>query len=257
MALEHSSQDTYVQIREAVIDCYPDSDVPPFHRVKTILADLSGVESLVDHMCINSCTAFVGPYADYDMCPECGQHRFDQIKFTKSNGRIKNPRAVFHTIPIGPQLQALWRNPESAEKMHYRERRTQEIFDELERNDGLVDAYDDILTGSAYLNAVRDGRIKTEDMLLIISIDGAQLYESKSSDCWIYIWIVIEHSPDQRYKKKNVLPGAIIPGPNKPKFIESFLFPGFHYRRYILSCLVKQLILVGIPIEDIFYIREC
>lgn len=121
MALEHSSQDTYVQIREAVIECYPDSDVPPFHRVKTILANLSGVESLVDHMCINSCTAFVGPYADYDMCPECGQHRFDQIKFTKSNGRIKNPRAVFHTIPIGPQLQALWRNPESAEKMHYRE----------------------------------------------------------------------------------------------------------------------------------------
>lgn len=66
-------------------------------------------------------------------------------------------------------------------------------------------------------------------MLLIISIDGAQLYESKSSDCWIYIWIVIEHSPDQRYKKKNVLPGAIIPGPNKLKFIESFLFPGFHH----------------------------
>lgn len=113
--------------------------------------------------------------------------------------------------------------------MHYHEWRTQEIFDELERNDGLVDAYDDILTGSAYLNAVRDGHIKTEDMLLIISIDGAQLYESKSLDCWMYIWIIIEHSTDQRYKKKNVLPGTIIMGPNKPKFIESFLFPGFHH----------------------------
>ncbi|KIK33171.1 hypothetical protein CY34DRAFT_18537 [Suillus luteus UH-Slu-Lm8-n1] len=177
MALEHSSQDTYVKICEAVIECYPDSDVLPFYHVKTILANLSGVEFLVDHMCINLYTAFIGPYAHYDMCPECSQHHFDQIKFMKSNGCIKNPQAVFHTISIGPQLQALWRNPESAEKMHYH-------------------AYDDILIGSTYLNAVRDGRIKTKDMLLIISIDGAQLYESKSLDCWIYIWIIIEHSPD-------------------------------------------------------------
>ncbi|KAG1821880.1 uncharacterized protein BJ212DRAFT_1334270 [Suillus subaureus] len=41
MALEHSSQDTYAQIREAVIECYPDSDVPPFYHIKTILADLN------------------------------------------------------------------------------------------------------------------------------------------------------------------------------------------------------------------------
>ncbi|KIK72792.1 hypothetical protein PAXRUDRAFT_21576, partial [Paxillus rubicundulus Ve08.2h10] len=85
------------------------------------------------------------------------------------------------------------------------------------------------MTGSAYLDAVRNEKIGLDDMLLIFSIDGAQLYKSKLSDCWIYIWIVLEHSPDERYKKKYVLPGAIIPGPNKPKFIESFLYPGFHH----------------------------
>ncbi|KAG1727849.1 hypothetical protein EDD22DRAFT_789241, partial [Suillus occidentalis] len=49
------------------------------------------------------------------------------------------------------------------------------------------------------------------------------------SDCWIYIWIIVDHSPDRHYKKQHVLPGGVIPGPNKPKYIQSFLYPGFHH----------------------------
>ncbi|KIJ18255.1 hypothetical protein PAXINDRAFT_72096 [Paxillus involutus ATCC 200175] len=71
--------------------------------------------------------------------------------------------------------------------------------------------------------------IGLDNMLLVLSINGAQLYESKLSDCWIYIWIVIEHSPDEHYKKKHVFPGTIIPGLNKPKYIGSFFYPGLHH----------------------------
>lgn len=66
-------------------------------------------------------------------------------------------------------------------------------------------------------------------MVLMLLLDGAQLYESKASDCWIYIWVVLDHSPDVRYKKQHVLPGAFIPGPNKPTVVDSFLFPGLHH----------------------------
>ena len=83
--------------------------------------------------------------------------------------------------------------------------------------------------GSASLQGVYNGTITPDDTLLMISIDGAQLYESKESDCWIYIWIILELSPDHCYKKKHILPSAIIPGPKKPKFIESFLSPGLHH----------------------------
>ena len=83
--------------------------------------------------------------------------------------------------------------------------------------------------GSAYLQGVYNGTITPDDTLLMISIDGAQLYESKESDCWIYIWIILKLSPDHCYKKKHILPSAIIPGPKKPKFIESFLSPGLHH----------------------------
>lgn len=60
-------------------------------------------------------------------------------------------------------------------------------------------------------------------------MDGAQLYEHKASNCWIYIWLLIDVAPDKRYKKRYILPGAIIPGPTKPKHSDSFLFPGLHH----------------------------
>ncbi|KIM52276.1 hypothetical protein SCLCIDRAFT_141549 [Scleroderma citrinum Foug A] len=178
-------------------------------------------------MCVNSCVAFVGPFLELDACPECDEPRFNVHHQTHTNKHI--PRVVFHTIPIGPQLQALWRHPESTEKMCYRVKKMQEVFDQLLKNDGLVDSYDDIFCSSAYINRVVDGTIQLEDMLLMISIDGAQLFKSKESDCWIYIWVILELLPDHRYKKKHILPGVIIPGPKKPKFIESFLFLGLHH----------------------------
>ncbi|KAG1784501.1 uncharacterized protein HD556DRAFT_1451700 [Suillus plorans] len=38
----------------------------------------------------------------------CGELRYDQKKLAGSHGRKNVPPAVFQTIPIGPQLQALW-----------------------------------------------------------------------------------------------------------------------------------------------------
>ena len=147
--------------------------------------------------------------------------------------------------------------------MCYHVKKTQEVFDQLLKNDGLVDSYDDIFCSSAYINRVVDGTIQPEDMLLMISIDSAQLFESKESDCWIYIWVILELSPDHCYKKKHVLPGAIIPGPKKPKFIKSFLFLGLHHfsalqhegltiwdsgrRREFISCLFLFLACVDGP----------
>lgn len=63
----------------------------------------------------------------------------------------------------------------------------------------------------------------------MLSIDGAQLYAHKASDFWIYIWVIMDLAPDERYKKRHVLPGGFIPGPNKPKNIDSFLFLGLHH----------------------------
>ena len=89
-----------------------------------------------------------------------------------------------------------------------------------------LDEYSDVLHGADIIQAFQDGHIKGDDIVLMFSIDGAQLYAQKLSACWIYIWVLLNLSPTRHYQKKHVLIGGFIPGPNNPKNIDSFLFPG-------------------------------
>ena len=63
----------------------------------------------------------------------------------------------------------------------------------------------------------------------MFSADRAQLYRNKKSDCWMYIWVVFDLAPGDRYKKQYVLPGGFVPGPNAPKDFDSFFFPGIYH----------------------------
>lgn len=130
-------------------------------------------------MCPNTCLAYTGPSSDLESCPKCGELRWDTVKLTESNGKKKQAACEFHTIPLGPQLQALWRSSESTNHIRHCFRRTQKILAILQNNLGKLDEYDDIYCGADYLRAVQDGNIAKHDMLLLHSIDGAQLYESR------------------------------------------------------------------------------
>jgi len=94
-------------------------------------------------------------------------------------------------------------------------------------NDGDLSIYKDVFWGSDYLDAVEAGDISMDDMCLMFSIDSAQLYEKKRSDCYIYIWLLLDRPPHQRYKKKYVLPGAIIPGQIILGNLDSFISLAF------------------------------
>lgn len=166
--------------------------------------------------------AFTGPLADNVTCHECGNPHF-------SDKNQPTPAQEFYIIPIGPQLQALWANANSAHNLSYQWWKMNEILHERERNGGVVPCFEDFIHGSEYLEHVRNGHIRETDMVLMLSLDGAQLYEHKTSDCWIYIWVVFDHDPSGRYIKKHVLPGGFILGPNKPKLVNSFLFLGLHH----------------------------
>ena len=86
--------------------------------------------------------------------------------------------------------------------------------------------YNDILCGESYLDLIERGEIAEYDTVLMLSMDGTQLLKSKDSNCWIYIWILVDLGPDKRYKVRNILPGGVIPGPKPPGDFNSFLFPG-------------------------------
>ena len=112
--------------------------------------------------------------------------------------------------------------------MHYQNHKTMAIHAEFNRNPGKpIDVYEDIYDGYQYLEAVKSGRIKEDDTLVLFSLDGAQLYRDKNSDCYFFVWIILNLSPELRYKKAYILPGGFVPGPNPPKNVESFLLPSF------------------------------
>ena len=94
------------------------------------------------------------------------------------------------------------------------------------QSDDFPGTYDNILCGDSYLDLIDNGTINEYDTVLMLSIDGAQLYEHKDSDCWIYMWLPVDLGPDKCYKIQNILPGGVIPGLKPPKNINSFLFTG-------------------------------
>ncbi|PBK58880.1 hypothetical protein ARMSODRAFT_1009949, partial [Armillaria solidipes] len=243
LAVTNASEATYNAVKLALERRSGDIQILSYYKVKKLLQDISGVIPIVNDMCIKSCVGFTGPYKDLTDCPFCGEHRYTQV-----GGRI--PRKQFHTIPIGPQLQALWRSPESAEEMQYRRKYTENVLDELAQSEGVrTSPFRDFFDGSDYLYAVLDGKIKPGDMVLIFSMDGAQLYCMKMSDCWMYIWIILDLSPDVRYQKKHVLLGGFIPGPDKPKNLDSFIFPGLHH----LAAIQKDGLTIWNAKDDIVF----
>ncbi|KAG2082732.1 uncharacterized protein F5147DRAFT_748992 [Suillus discolor] len=193
-----------------------------FYAVEKLILKYAGVESINHDMCPNTCLAYTGPYAHLDNCPICDAPRWDQARLHSTNRHVKVAAQKFSTIPLGPQLQSLYRHPDSAHNMRYLHECTQQVLEEL-RTTGKISIIDDIAMGWDYLGAIADGEIKENNIVLMVSLNGAQLYESKNSDCWMYVWIIVNLSPDKRYRKIHIRPGGFIPGPNKPKILDSFL----------------------------------
>ncbi|KIJ14028.1 hypothetical protein PAXINDRAFT_79868 [Paxillus involutus ATCC 200175] len=242
LALEHSSQDAYERVRHSHTVNYPDHlGMLSFSEVERIIAQYTGVEKIQNDMCPKTCLAYTGPYEPLELCPTCAMSRWNQEKLRASNGRNKVAARKFTTITLASQLQARFRHPQTAREMQYLHERTQQVLEHL-RETGEIPVIDDVVMGWDFLGAVLDGDIKPDDIVVMVSLDGAQLYQSKESDCWIYVWVLLNMSPDKRYKKINVIPGGFIPGPNKPKNVDSFLFPGLHH----VSALQKE----GLTIWD-------
>ncbi|KIK52262.1 hypothetical protein GYMLUDRAFT_77908 [Collybiopsis luxurians FD-317 M1] len=95
--------------------------------------------------------------------------------------------------------------------------------------EGTEMEYDDIWCRKNVLDFVERVEMTHNNVVVSLSLDGAQLYQNKQSNCWISIWIPQDYSSNCCFKKKNILLNVTIPGPNKPKHTDSFLFPGLHH----------------------------
>ncbi|KAF8667171.1 hypothetical protein AX14_006395 [Amanita brunnescens Koide BX004] len=228
--LVQGTQQMYNDVRDALLWYSPSLCLDSYYVMQKKIAKITGVYQITTDMCPNSCVAYTGPFATFTECPKCKTPRYHSPPSgTRRKNRKHAPKQQFYTFPLGPQLQALWRSPRGAHELRYRNRKTEEILDQLKQTGGKIPIYEDIFHGTEYINALRSGQILDDDTLVMVSIDGAQLYHDKASDCWFGIWIILDLSPEIRYKKQFILPALIVPGPNPPDITECFLLPAFRH----------------------------
>ena len=139
LATGNSSQETYNSVCKAIQCRYP-AEVLSYDQIKRRITDLSGVVPLAHDMCMNMCIAYTGQFSHLKSCPYCEESRYDPIQLAASNRKMKEPCQQLHTMPIGPQLQALYRSEDSAQRMHYRDVCTEKILRELNCTNGNIRA---------------------------------------------------------------------------------------------------------------------
>ena len=197
---------------------------------------MTGLIQVRDDMCINSCLAFTGPYSHLEECPYCREPRYksldDEVEVAPED---RTPRERLTTILPASVVQGFWSNPETAQAMMYLYGAAMTLIQNTPV--GTAPAkYTDVHCSSRLLRLFRNGVIGPNDTVITFSIDGAKLYRNKDSDCWIYIWLIENLSPDKRFKKRFIIPGAVIPGPNHPINLDSFIWRGLHH----VSALMRE-----------------
>jgi hypothetical protein len=140
-------------------------------------------------------------------------------------------------IPLIPRLQLQYRNPCRANVLKtYR----QSIFQTSSDEGEVRDFFDGNLFREFYVNEL--GLFNdSHDVALHMSLDGVQVTNMRNHEITPVIFFNLNLPPDERYQVKNILASLVIPGPKKPKFIDTFLRP-----------LVDELLLLekGIPAFD-------
>ncbi|KAF8165831.1 hypothetical protein B0H34DRAFT_648291, partial [Crassisporium funariophilum] len=106
LACYHALEATYTSVQVAIQHRCPQVDVLSYHSVKKLVANITGVVSVLDNMCINSCNTFTGPLSGLAECPVCSEPQYSPEKCEHFGKNLPQQQAC--TIPLRPQLQALW-----------------------------------------------------------------------------------------------------------------------------------------------------
>lgn len=197
---------------------------------KGALDSLLPIRTTQYDMCHRSCVAFTGEYSHLDACPVCGEARYEERQ--PGDRGPRRARATFSVHDVAERLRTLYASAGGARAMRY-------------RANYVVDParpYHDIFGGRLYrrvAHAFTDAR----DVALGLSGDGLSMFKRCASDAChelppsffpirsststtfpIYL-VNFNLPPAERVKPENIITVAVIPGPNEPKRLNSFLLP--------------------------------
>lgn len=195
----------------------PHMPLPSLKLLRTRMLALSALKPVDYHCCKKSCICYTGYLATLTRCPYCDTARFN------SAGA---PQAVFSYVPLIPQLLALFCNKSTCEKLRYRATYKPE-----------TETIEDIFDGSLYRELCKrlvtvDGVKKpyrffedARELALGLSVDGMCPFKKRKHSCWPLIIINYNFPPDIRNHLDNIICVGVVPGPQSPKDLNSFLQP--------------------------------
>ena len=185
---------------------------------------LAGVKPQRFDCCVGSCVCFAGHYASLQKCPRCDKPRY---KGVDCHGKPK-PQSQFFYIPLIPRLIAYLGSPTVASAMQYRSQFQhipglfRDIFDgenyQTLCNAPVTAHGEQVDPPAKYFEDLRD-------IALGLSTDGYGIFTHGQATAWPLILFNYNLPPEIRFHSENLLALGVIPGPNKPADMDSFLVP--------------------------------
>ena len=199
-------------------------DIPSAYLLRARAKALAGIEPIRYDCCINSHICYAGHYKHLEKCPECDEPRFSGHD---SHGKPR-PRRQFLYIPLIPRLSAFLQSTHMAKLMEYRSTHT-----------NVPGVFTDIFDGENYQQlrstpiTVQDKPVHPpanyfeddRDIALGLSTDGYGIFTRGQATAWPLIIFIYNLPPELRNHVEHILALGVIPGPNKPSNVDSFLIP--------------------------------
>ena len=208
------SRDNYELLRR-IVRTYLGVQLPSLRRKTERIEKMTGMGPRFIHCCINTCIAFTGTHAERTDCPHCGEDRY------VDDGN--KARKTFVYIPLTNRLRLQYRNAVRAKALvEYRRNLLERA--QAAGQDELADFFHGHLYNDFHVKKL--GLFQDpHDIALHMSLDGVQLTNMRHHEVTPVIFMNLNLPPEERYLVKNILAGLVIPGPNKPQEIDTFLRP--------------------------------
>lgn len=192
--------------------------LPSLASCRSRMSLLSGFVPEFYDCCLNSCCCFVAQYAEMETCPFCKELRYNADGF---------PRQRFMYLPIIPRLVQFTASRNMAANLRERQNRTtdpneiSDIFDGSHFH-GLCER--NIRVRGEEIQPLRKYFADIRDLAIGLSTDGFCPHRRRKTTAWPLIAFLYDLPPDTRFHLDNIISLGVIPGPKKPKDMDSFLY---------------------------------
>ena len=163
-----------------------------------------------------------------DECPFCSEPRRISDRTTAV--------AKYQYIPLEHRLRLAYAHPQTAAKLqNYRQK----------FRDPQLSSISDVWGGSVLRSAKMKDLFEGDDdcnhvIILQFSLDGVQMHKTGQNKIWPLICLNLNLPLTEHFREDSILPIGIIPGPQSPSDLDSFLYPFITEARQLSSTGVRE-----------------